>query len=136
MSKMAGRKIKLYSGSGTSKALVAGGREHGITINNEPIDVTDKGDDGWRTLLADPSVRSVDIKFDGLMDGVALVALSLAEGTTALLAGYTVEIEGMGSISGTFHLSSIEIGSPHDDAAEISGTLASSGAVTFAGTGA
>lgn len=131
MAKVAGRKVKLYSVSGTSETLVAGGRAHGISINNEPIDVTDKGDDGWRTLLADASVRSVDISFEGLMDGATLIGLALGTSTAALLADYKVTIDGVGSIAGDFHLSSVELGSPHDDATELSGTLASSGAVTW-----
>lgn len=131
MAKVAGRKVKLYSGTGPTKTLVAGGRGHGITINNEPIDITDKGDDGWRTFLNDASVRSVDISFEGLMDGPTLIGVALGTDTSALLADYSVEIDGIGAFTGNFHLSSIEIGSPHDDATEMSGTLASSGLITW-----
>jgi TP901-1 family phage major tail protein len=131
MAKLAGRKVKLYSGSGVGATLVAGGREDSITINNEAIDVTDKGDDGWRTLLADASVRSVDLSFSGLMDGSTLVALALNANTSALLSEYEIRIEGVGVISGDFHASSVEIGAPHDDAVELSMSLASSGPITF-----
>lgn len=131
MAKVAGRKVKLYSGSGSSKTLVAGGRTDNLTINNEPIDVTDKGDDGWRTLLADASVRSVDLSFEGLMDGQTLIGLALSENTAALLAAYTIEIAGVGSVAGTFHLSSVEIGAPHDDATELTANFASSGVIEF-----
>lgn len=130
MAKVAGRKVKLYSGDVATGTLVAGGRGHSISINNEAIDITDKGDNGWRTLLDDASVRSVDIGFEGLMDGETLIAVSLGA-TSALLSDYTVQVEGIGSFSGTFHLSSIEIGSPHDDATEMSGTLASSGVIAW-----
>lgn len=131
MTAVAGRKVKLYSGpDATTGTLVAGGRGHGITVNNEAIDITDKGDDGWRTLLADAAVRSVDISFEGIMKGTTLIAKSLGT-TSALLSEYTVVIDGIGSFTGDFHLSSIEIGSPHDDATEMSGTLASSGPVTW-----
>ena len=60
MAKVAGRKVKIYKGTGGGAVLVAGARADSITINNEPIDITDKGDDGWRTLLNDASVRSVE----------------------------------------------------------------------------
>lgn len=131
MAKLAGRKVNLYSGSGTGATLVAGGREHGITINNEAIDVTDKDSDGWRTLLADPATRSVDVNFTGLMDGATYVSLALGATTTALLADYEVDIEGVGTIAGDFHLSTVELGTPHDDAVELTMTLMSSGAITF-----
>lgn len=137
MAKLAGRKVKLYSGTGTTKTLIAGGKTTKLTINNEAIDVTDKGSDGWRTLLADASVRSADISFEGLMDGATLVTLSLGTDTSKLLAGYTVDIEGIGAVAGSFHLSSIEIGAAHDDATELTATLASSGVIAFtAATGA
>ena len=131
MPKLAGRKVNLFSGSGVGAVVVAGGREHGIAINSEAIDVTDKDSNGWRTLLSDPATRSVDISFGGLMDSATFIALSLGVSTTALLAGYEIRIEGVGVIAGTFHLSSVELGTPHDDAVELSMTLASSGPITF-----
>lgn len=135
MAKVAGRKVKVYSGTGVSKTLIAGGRTDNLTINNEPIDTTDKGSDGWRELLADASVRSVDLSFEGLMDGATLIALALSADTTALLAAYTVEIQGVGSVAGTFHLSSVEIGAPHDDATELTANFASSGVIAFTPVG-
>ena len=131
MPKLAGRAVGLFRGTGGSAVLVAGGREHGISINNEAIDVTDKDSNGWRTLLADPSTRSVDISFSGLMDGATYIALALGSTTTALLADYTVRIEGLGTFTGDFHLSSVELGTPHDDAVELTMTLASSGAIAW-----
>lgn len=131
MTAVAGRKVKLYSVSGTSKTLVSGGREHGITINNEPIDVTDKGDDGWRTLLADAATRSVDISFSGVLKGDGLLSKALGSSTSALLGDYEVLVDGVGSFAGDFHLSGVELTTPHDGPAELSGTLASSGAVTW-----
>lgn len=131
MAKLAGRKVNLYSGSGGAAVLVAGGREHGITINNEAIDVTDKDSAGWRTLLSDPSVRSVDVEATLLFDGPTFVALALGGTTTALLSDYEVEIDGVGTIAGDFHLSSVGLGTPHDDAVEQTLTLASSGPITW-----
>lgn len=131
MAKLAGRKVNLFAAADASGTPIAGGREHGITINNEAIDVTDKDSNGWRTLLADPSVRSVDVNFSGLMDGATFVALALGTSTAALLSDYTVEIEGLGTFTGDFHLSSVELGTPHDDAVELTMTLASSGAIAW-----
>jgi TP901-1 family phage major tail protein len=131
MAKLAGRKVNLWAGATVSGNPIAGGREHGITINNEAIDVTDKDSAGWRTLLADPATRSVDVSFSGLMDGATFLALALGTTTTALLSDYTVQIEGVGSFTGDFHLSSVELGTPHDDAVELTMTLASSGAIAW-----
>jgi predicted secreted protein len=121
MPKIAGRKVNLYKGTGVAAVLVAGGREHGIKINNEPIDTTDKQSSGWREMLADVSVRSVDIDFS-----------ALATNTATLLSAYEVRVEGLGTLSGNFFFNGLEVGSPHDDGTEVSGTLMSSGAVTWA----
>ena len=131
MAKLAGRKVNLWAGATATGAPIAGGREHGFTINNEAIDSTDKDSAGWRTLLADPATRSVDVSFSGLMDGATFIALALGTNTTALLADYTVKIDGVGTFTGDFHLSSVELGTPHDDAVELTMTLASSGAIAW-----
>lgn len=130
MAKVAGRKVKVYAGTGGSRVLVAGGRSDSINISNEPIDITDKGDDGWRTMLNDASVRSVEITTEGLVDGAGLIGTALGA-TTALLGNYEIEIEGIGVAAGQFFSSSYEISAPHDGAAEYSLTFQSSGVITW-----
>lgn len=130
MPAVAGRKVKIYEGTGPGATLIAGARSDSITINNEAIDVTDKGDDGWRTLLNDASVRSVEMTVSGLLKGTSLLAKALGA-TTNLLGDYEIRVEGMGTYSGEFHFSSLEITAPHDDAAEFSATIASSGEIVW-----
>jgi TP901-1 family phage major tail protein len=130
MAKVAGRKVKIYQGIGAGAVLVAGARSDTISINNESIDVTDKGDNGWRTLLNDASVRSVEMSVEGLLDGTSLLSQAFGS-TTALINGYEIRIEGIGTVSGDFHFSSIEVTGAHDGAAEFSATIMSSGVITF-----
>ena len=132
MPKIAGRKVNLYKGTGVSAVLVAGGREHGIKVDNSPIDTTDKQSAGWRELMADVSSRSVDIDFSGLWDSAALLQSALAVNPATLLSAYEVRVEGLGTLSGNFFFGSLEIGTPHDDGTEVSGTLMSSGVVSWA----
>lgn len=130
MAKLAGRKIRIYEGDVATGTLVAGARSDSISINNEAIDITDKGDDGWRTFLNDASVRSVDMSVEGLLDGSSLLSAALGV-TTALIGEYTIDIDGIGTVSGDFHFSSFEIGAPHDDAATFTASIASSGVIAF-----
>ena len=131
MSKVAGRKVRIYEGTTVATGtLVAGARSDSININNEAIDITDKGDDGWRTFLNDASVRTVEMSVEGLLDGTSLLGKALGA-TTALLGDYVIDIDGIGVVAGKFHFSSMEIGAPHDDAATFSATIASSGEITF-----
>ena len=132
MPKISGQKIQLYKGTGGSAVLVAAGISHSIKINNEPLDGTDKSSAGWRELVADVGLRSVDIDFDGRWNDSSLVAAALATNTSTLLSNYEVRVEGVGTMSGTFFMNTIDIGSPHDDLVDQKGTLMSSGPVTFA----
>jgi predicted secreted protein len=135
MTKLAGRKVRIYEGTGVSRTLVAGARSDSITINNGAIDITDKSDDGWRTMLNDASVRSVDMTVDGLLDGQSLLAAALGD-TTDLIGDYEIDVDGIGIAAGQFHFSSMNIGAPHDDAATFSATIASSGEITFTASAA
>lgn len=130
MPAVAGRKVKIYEGTGPGATLVAGARSDSITINNEAIDITDKGDEGWRTFLNDASVRSVEMSVAGILKGPSLLSKALGE-TTNLLGDYEIRIAGMGTASGEFHFSSLELGAPHDDATEFTATIASSGEITW-----
>ena len=128
---VAGRKIRIYLGETVAGGtLVAGARSDSITINNEAIDITDKGDDGWRVFLNDASVRTVEMSVEGILKGDTLVSKALGV-TTNLLDDYIIDIDGIGTVAGEFHFSSMEIGAPHDDAATFSATIASSGEITF-----
>jgi predicted secreted protein len=131
MAKFAGRKVKLYAGSGVGKTPVLGGTGHNIAINNEPIDVTDKYDDGWRTLLGESATRSVDISIEGFADGDWAFEMGLSLDETVLLAEYTVVVDTLGEFVGNFRLGTVELGTPADGAASFSGTLASSGTVAW-----
>jgi predicted secreted protein len=131
MAKLAGRRVRIYQGETVAGGtLVAGARSDSITINNEAIDITDKGDDGWRTMLNDASVRSVDMSVEGLLDGDNLLAASLGA-TSSLIGAYVIDIEGIGEVAGDFHFSSFEIGAPHDDAATFTASIQSSGEITY-----
>ena len=130
MAKVAGRKVKIYQGTGGGATLVAGARSDSITINNEPIDVTDKGDDGWRTLLDDASVRSVEMSVSGMLSGDSLIGASLGP-TNDLFGAYEIRIEGIGTAAGNFFFSSMEITANHDGATEFSASIQSSGVITW-----
>lgn len=130
MAKVAGRNVRIYEGTGSGRTLVAGARADSIAINNEAIDITDKGDEGWRTYLNDASVRSVDMTVTGMLDGDSLLNAAFGD-TTALINPYEIEITGIGTASGDFHFSNITVEAPHDGASEFSATIASSGEITW-----
>jgi TP901-1 family phage major tail protein len=113
---------------------LVGVRTKGYTVTNDLVDVTTDDDDGWRTLLADPGLRAVEVTVGGISSDQVLLAAIMA----ASITGETLTVQlptTTGTLAGLFMLSSFEQTGEHDGAVEFSATFMSSGAVTYtAGT--
>ena len=113
---------------------LVGVRTKGYTVTNDYVDVTTDDDDGWRTLLADPGVRSVEATVGGISSDQVI----LAEIMKANITGEPLTIQlptTTGTLAGTFLCSSFEQSGETDGAVEFSATFMSNGAVTYtAGT--
>ena len=62
---ISGRSVRI-SRNGSN---IVGARADSVTINNEPLDITDKDNSGWRTMLTDVGLRSVSCEVEGVLDG-------------------------------------------------------------------
>lgn len=134
MPKIAGRKVrwKYSSDGGTTYTAVAGSTSDGLTFNAEGIDVTDKDDDAWRTMLDDIGVRSVDGTITMYITNVTLWALVL-DSPSSYLHDFQVEIEGLFTVTGSFFISSIgATGNEGAEGATQEVSVMSSGALTYA----
>lgn len=113
---------------------LVGVRTKGYTVTNDYVDVTTDDDDGWRVLLADPGLRSVEVTVGGISSDQVLLAAIMA----ASVASATVTVQlptTTGTLAGSYLISSFEQTGEHDGAVEFSATFMSSGAVTYtAGT--
>ncbi len=126
MAAVSGRKLRIKKGS----TAVAGARTDNLTINNEPIDITDKDDAGWRTMLADVGVRSIDADVEGVLIDGTLIAVAMGA-ASGLLSAWTIEVEGIGSFTGDWFLSSFGIAGEQADATTFTANIQSSGTMTF-----
>lgn len=123
-----GRKATLTP-SGDGPPLTAL-RTKGVTINNEPVDITSDDDNGFRRLLDEPGVRSIDIACEGVTKDGNLLAI--AAGTQgAVIKEYVLDIPGIGQITGDFYIGSLELQNATPEAATFSCTLQSSGEFTY-----
>lgn len=113
---------------------LVGVRTKGYTITNDYVDVTTDDDDGWRTLLADPGLRSVEVTVGGISSDQILIAEMMKTNITG--EPLTIQLPTTtGTLAGTFLCSSFEQTGEHDGAVEFSATFMSAGVVTFtAGT--
>ena len=109
---------------------LVGVRTKGYTVANDYVDVTTDDDDGWRTLLADPGTRSVEVTVGGISSDQVI----LAEIMKANITGEPLTVQlptTTGTLAGTFLCSSFEQSGEHDGAVEFSATFMSSGVVTY-----
>ena len=119
---LSGRKIR-WSKSGVD---VVGARSDNLTIGAEPVDITDKDDNGWRTLLNDAGLLTVSGEVAGVLKDGTLTAAAMSAGNL-LLDDCICTIDGIGTISGDFWFQSFALTGEQADAITFTATLEGSG---------
>jgi len=104
---------------------IVGARTDSVTINNEPIDITDKDDGGWRTLLADAGVRSISCEVQGVLKDDDLLVDAVGDAETLLLTECIVTVDGIGTLTGDFMLQGVQLGAEQADVVTFTATLES-----------
>lgn len=129
MSALVGRKVTLTpTGAGTP---IIGAQTKSIAFNNEAIDITSDDDSGWQTYLADdPAQRGLSMTIEGVLKDDALILLATEDGAS-LIAEYELEIFGMGTFTGDFHIGSFSLNAPYKEAVTFSCTVNSSGPLAY-----
>lgn len=117
---------------------LVGVRSRGVTASNSLVDVTTDDDTGWRTLLDNPGVKSMEITVSGISsDEVLMAAFFEANASQATVTGnLPSSLAVPGSFTGTWGLSSFETPAEHDGAVEFSATFMSSGEITYTASAA
>jgi TP901-1 family phage major tail protein len=117
---------------------LVGVRSRGVNMSNDMVDVTTDDDSGWRTLLATPGLKSVEVTLDGITSDEVLTAEFFNASTTGetMQCNLPSSLAVPGNLSGTFSLSGFEYSAAHDGALEFSATFMSSGAVTYTASAA
>lgn len=123
-----GRKVKLYQGDVATGTVYVGVTSKTLTINSESVDVTNDDDDGWRALLNEAAVKSMDVSVEGVVKDESLFN-EIISGNT--LQGYALDIETVGTFASDFRFSNVEISAPTGDALRFTASLQSSGILTY-----
>lgn len=129
MAKQKGRLLRIKIGDGgdpESFTAIAGAREDSLSGENGEIDITNKDSSGFRELLAG-GTKSISLTVSGVMDDNVL----LQEFFDGTITNYEIDYEGGSKIAAAFQVRSFENTGAHDDAVTFSGTLESSGTITF-----
>lgn len=112
---------------------LVGVRSRTISATNDLVDVTTDDDSGWRKLLADPGLRSVEVSVSGITSDEVLIAECYAANLTSTTLKVTLptDLTTAGGLSGSFLVSSFEQSGEHDGAYEFSATFMSDGEVSY-----
>lgn len=134
MAAEAGRDLRIKydaDGSGAGEPVVlAGARTDSFTINNEMIDITDKDDNGVRTLLNDIGVKSLALSCTGVLKDNTLMALADEADQNAALHTFEIDIGTIRRYRGLWFITSFEVTGEQQDTITFSMSLESSGAIT------
>lgn len=117
---ISGRSLRI-SRDGTT---IVGARTDNFTINAEPIDITDKDDGGWRVMLADAGSRTVSADVEGVLKDATLIAEAVGT-STLLLKECVITVTGIGTLTGDFMLTSLQLGAEQADAVTFTATMES-----------
>jgi TP901-1 family phage major tail protein len=121
--------LKLGGGSPVTYATVAGLKTTQLTVNGDPVAITNKDSGGWRELLSGAGVRSVSVAAGGIFTGSAaeVQVRSLALG--GQIAPFELSFESGERMQGSFLVSRLEYAGDFNGERNYSLALESSGAV-------
>ena len=117
--------------SRSTLTTIGGLRSTSISINDEPVDITNKDSANARTLLATAGTSSMTISGSGVFvddAAIQLVRGSLANGD---FKTYHLVVPDLGTYAGSFMIASLEFAGEFNGEVTYSLTLESSGAITF-----
>lgn len=126
--------LKLDSDGQGNYITVAGLRATRLSFNAETIDVTTVDSAGqWRELLGGAGLRSAAISGSGVFKDAASDAALRQIFFDGTVPAMQVVVPDFGTVTGPFLLASLEYAGNHDGEAVYEISLASAGALTFAG---
>lgn len=109
---------------------IAGMRSTSLTINNESVDVTDKGDVPWRQLLQ-CGIRSMEMSCSGMFSDATILGQIMTDVTAGTINVFKL-ISGRGdTFVGAFLITSCQRSGEYNGAEQYTLSFASAGTVTY-----
>lgn len=135
----AGRFIALYLGTGASPdtfVKVAGLRTTDLSINGNPVDITNKGSGGWRELLPGAGITQIDIGASGVFSKgdakQAALLTAVINSPTSPVYIHAQILTGAGdTFTGWWVVASLKRSGTHNDAEMYDLSLQSTGPIAY-----
>ena len=134
MAAIVGRTVRMKKGPLATAVALIGSQNDGVTLANGEIDITDKDDNGYRTLMDTWGVRSLDVNVEGILKDDELISIVTSSTGSVLLQEYTLVVGGFGTFAGDFFLNNLTLGAQANEGVTFTATLLSSGPYTFTAT--
>ena len=117
--------------SGSTYDTVGGLRSTSISINDEPVDITNKDSANARTLLATAGTSSMTISGSGVFVDDAQIQLIRGSLANGAFKTFHLVVPDLGTYAGSFMIASLEFAGEFNGEVTYSLTLESSGAISF-----
>lgn len=135
MSKQKGSDMLLQldtTGSG-NYVTIGGIQGQRLSGKNPEVDVSNQGSSNkQRELLAGAAIRSMSVSGDGVLDSAAPTATLVSVFEAGTLRNWKIYVPGVGTWTGTFQITQLEINGAHAKEITFSISLESAGSWTFA----
>lgn len=136
MTAQRGRDLLIKTGDGGAPenfTTIAGLRATTLAFNAQTVDITNADStDMWRELLAG-GVKSATISGSGVFKDAASDAALRNAFFNATIGNFQIVIPSFGTVTGPFKITALQYDGPYDGEVKLSLSLASAGALTFAG---
>lgn len=123
--------LEYSTDGGTTYTTLAGVISKSVAINQEPVDVTTDDADGWRTLLAEPGTRSVDLSVSGVTESDYLREQITVGTSSVAFEDIRITYPNGDTITGSFFLNSLTETGETTAGVTFEGSLQSSGEITY-----
>lgn len=122
--------FQISANGGSTFTTIGGVRTTNVSINNNPVDITNVSSGGFQEMLPDGGTQAVEISLDGIVvDDTAFETFQAAIDDRTLV-WYKFSFASGGIITSKFAVNTFQIGAAHDGAQTFQATLSSSGVVS------
>lgn len=135
MSKIKGSDMLLQmdtTGSG-NYVTIGGIQGQRLSGRNPAVDVSNQGSSNkHRELLANAGIREMTVSGNGVLDTAAPTSTLMSVWEAGTIRNWKIYVPGVGTWTGAFQISQLEVNGAHDKEVTFSITLESAGSWTFA----
>ncbi|WP_108811148.1 phage tail tube protein [Sphingorhabdus sp. Alg231-15] len=111
-------------------STIAGLRTTQLSVNGEPVTITNKDSGGWRELLSGAGIRSVSVSGAGVFTGSDAELRMKNHALEGMIDAYELSFEGGDSMRGNFLVTRLDYSGDYNGERSYTLNLESSGAVS------